>query len=1208
MNDAYGEGLPRSTVRRRTIGVISNRQLYVGSTISRYEQTLLRGIRAGALAQGVQLLLACGIGPDTNPFEVLPAWPVCLPGMTFVPVGPWNTDGLLAIPPFSEEQLGVLTALLPPGYPVVFTYPQPGYPSVGPANDIGISAAFAHLREHGHRRIAFITTDAHPVGDAAERLAAYHEALAAAGLPFDPALVLYGSHNMHQSRHALRQLLADGVEITAVLASNDESAIGAMQALAEAGLRVPQDVAVIGFDDVLYARAQEPPLTTVRHPTFELGYRALELLLRAIEGEPVANHTVRVPTRLIVRESCGCLPNRPLEPTLGPITSRAPLSGLDEAALLGAMEEAVAAEARQSDTRSIRRWCQILLDAFLAALNNGNVAAWAAVIDQILHDVEAAGEDLYSWQGALTTLRMHLGHLIAARAPHATPGDAEQLLDQARVWISERLRRQNTRLLLRQAELMDRLGSMTMRLLTALELRQILAILAEHLPQIGIQYAHIALLEPAGDDPVYWSRHFVHDPSGPPRVYRVPTRQFPPPELYPASEPLQMALLPLIIEGGPTGFVVFDAGFLEPCGVIVRQIAAALRNSQLHAEAEEGRRLAEEASRMKSRFLSTVSHELRTPLNIIVGLSEILLHHREEQLTAVASLRQDLERIFLNAQHLGRLIGDVLDLASSEAGQLRLYQEPLDLADVLGAVAETGAQLAQEKGLEWRVELPPPGTRVHGDRTRLRQVALNLISNAVKFTERGSVTLAASSDGRVATIAVSDTGPGVPLDEQERIFDEFQTSERTAARAYGGLGLGLAISRQLIERHGGTLGVRSSGEADSGATFFFTLPLLSPDAIRDDPAEHRIEGTRVVFLTERTIRVGLDKALRERGYTVDVQPVDADSDWLPRLISMPPSAIILDEPLATRRGWELLGVLKGHRTTAHLPVLIYTIDPQQEQGTLLELNYLLKPLDPEDLARALLQQGLGDSQPAGAPTFLVVDDNPDTVAIHTRLLHQQRPGCHVLQASNGREALTLLRCHQPDLVLLDLMMPELDGFGVLEAMRSQHATTNVPVIVLTSRTLTDVDVRRLNAGVAAVLSKNLFSAGEILAHIEKALTQQRRVSSAMQQVVRRALAFIHTHYAEPLTRDQLALYLSVSADHLTASFRQEMGIPPIVYLNRYRIHQARILLETTARSVTEVALTVGFTDLAHFSRTFHREVGLTPNAYRRSNQRQGSTC
>jgi YesN/AraC family two-component response regulator len=336
---------------------------------------------------------------------------------------------------------------------------------------------------------------------------------------------------------------------------------------------------------------------------------------------------------------------------------------------------------------------------------------------------------------------------------------------------------------------------------------------------------------------------------------------------------------------------------------------------------------------------------------------------------------------------------------------------------------------------------------------------------------------------------------------------------------------------------------------------------------------------------------------------VQVQRVDADADWLPRLIAARPAALILEAALAVRRGWEILSVLKRQPATARLPVLMYALDPRDGRGSLLELDYLLKPLDPEQLAHALELPRAWDDQPSGARTILVVDDDPDTLALHARLIRQQLPECRIVQARNGREALALMEQTRPNLVLLDLMMPELDGFGVLEAMRGREATRDVPVVVLTAQMLAEEDIARLNAGVAAILGKGLFSSDEILGHIQAALARQRKLGAAMQQVVRRAVAIIHAHYAEPITRDQLAAQLGVSGDHLTASFRQEMGITPIAYINRYRISRARVLLEQSSRSITDVALSVGFTDSANFSRAFHREAGMTPNAYRRAKQR-----
>jgi signal transduction histidine kinase len=437
-------------------------------------------------------------------------------------------------------------------------------------------------------------------------------------------------------------------------------------------------------------------------------------------------------------------------------------------------------------------------------------------------------------------------------------------------------------------EMTNRLGLMTSQLLTTLDAFQSAHILAKHLPQLGIQHALAALYAPQEDDPLPHCTVLLDaglPESGAGRQF--PARDFPPPGLYPADSAFRLAILPLVIDEHAMGFVAFSATNLEPCAAIVHNLGSALRTARLYREALEGRRLAEEANRLKSRFLSTVSHELRTPLNLITGLSALLLREGEQvdQARCLVS-REDVEHIYASAQHLDGLIRDVLDLARSEVEQLRLLCEPLDLAEVLQPVLAIGQQLARDKGLAWQVEIPEKLPRVWGDRTRLRQVVLNLVNNAVKFTAKGHVALTVTAGDERVTVSVQDTGLGIPPDEQEAIFDEFRQSERTAARGYGGLGLGLAICKRLVELHGGEIGVRSSGEEGGGSTFYFSLP-----AMMVFPAPS--EAYQVWLLTKDAQGGSLVRDhLARQGLEVMVCQVSGEDerDWLTALAAGAPQA------------------------------------------------------------------------------------------------------------------------------------------------------------------------------------------------------------------------------------------------------------------------------------------------------------------------------
>jgi YesN/AraC family two-component response regulator len=229
-------------------------------------------------------------------------------------------------------------------------------------------------------------------------------------------------------------------------------------------------------------------------------------------------------------------------------------------------------------------------------------------------------------------------------------------------------------------------------------------------------------------------------------------------------------------------------------------------------------------------------------------------------------------------------------------------------------------------------------------------------------------------------------------------------------------------------------------------------------------------------------------------------------------------------------------------------------------------------------------------------TILVVDDDPGIIILHSRLIEQI--GGIAITARNGREAMEIIEHNRPDLILLDLMMPVMDGFAVLDALRAKETTRNIPVIILTARILSETDIRRCNQGVAAILNKGLFNADETLRLIEAALARQHALSGSTQLLIRQAMSYVHQHYTEPIGREDIAAHININADYLTDCFRQELNLTPMMYLRRYRIRQACEMLETTDLSIMQVALKVGFSESAHFTRTFQREVGMTPRAFR----------
>lgn len=581
---------------RPTIGVLAGEQIYEG-TLQSFLAPLLRGITEAAVERDCNLLLACGVGHAMDPARICPAWPVADDDTDFVPVGPWNADGLIAIAPLvTSARSNYVQGLRADGYPVVFVGAGEDGPCVVPDDSAGVRQAIAHLVTHGHRAIAFVAGGPSALDDYGARLQAYHAGLQEHGLAVNSDLVRRDAGNASASASAgsgaagfdaTQRLLASGAEFTAILAATDRAAYGAMRALREAGRRVPQHVAVIGFDDRFESSMMAPPLTSVHFPVFEAGFQALLLLLRQLsptggDGQPA--EAIRIPTRLVVRESCGCRPSSPATVSTAETQLRAtgPRAPDPKSELTHLIREAVPVGPRHMSADEVNILYRRLVEAFAASLAQSDPSLFRAAFVDILQRVEMAGDDAHAWQAAVSALQRGIPSLLGGASRSVLPQQAEEMLHQARISISESERRRHARYLMHQASVADQVGRMADRLLTARDETHVFEVVADEFAGIGVRPAPVVLFEPEADDPVAWS--VLHGrPGTVPR--RFPSREFPPPGLglTDAGEPFRLALLPLAGQADVQGFMAFDAENLEPCAALVRQVAAALKSSRLQA-------------------------------------------------------------------------------------------------------------------------------------------------------------------------------------------------------------------------------------------------------------------------------------------------------------------------------------------------------------------------------------------------------------------------------------------------------------------------------------------------------------------------------------------------------------------------------------------------------------------------------------------------
>ena len=505
-------------------------------------------------------------------------------------------------------------------------------------------------------------------------------------------------------------------------------------------------------------------------------------------------------------------------------------------------------------------------------------------------------------------------------------------------------------------------------------------------------------------------------------------------------------------------------------------------------ELREARDAAEEANRTKSAFIANMSHELRTPLSAIIGYSEMLQDEVSDGADAT-EMAPDLRKIEGNARHLLGLINDVLDLSKIESGKMEVFAEEFDVGTMARDVASTVEGLVAKKGNSLAVRLEPDLGSMRTDVTKLRQVLLNLLSNAAKFTEAGTITLSAmrlpgsEAGGDWIMFRVSDTGLGMTEEQLGRLFQRFSQADASTTRKYGGTGLGLSISKAFGVMLGGDLSVESApGE---GSTFTVFLPAVFAEL--DGEAQGATDGTRpghghapdggslgakgaVLVIDDDPAQRDLMTRFLEREGFAAVTAADGHAG-LELARTVRPKAILLDVTMPGLDGWSVLGALKADPSVSSIPVVMVTfVDERGQASALGAADYVMKPVRWETFRQVIQRFRIADG------AVLVVDDDADMRA-HARSV-LERDGWTVVEAADGAQALERVAEALPRVVMLDLEMPVMDGFGFLQSFRALPGCAEIPVVVLTSKDLTRDDRRRLQ-GTSQVLSKGVTSLGTL---------------------------------------------------------------------------------------------------------------------------------
>jgi signal transduction histidine kinase/DNA-binding response OmpR family regulator len=619
-------------------------------------------------------------------------------------------------------------------------------------------------------------------------------------------------------------------------------------------------------------------------------------------------------------------------------------------------------------------------------------------------------------------------------------------------------------------------------------------------------YAHIQ--EATGNAGAEWKRNKLRIEVGSDTVVGMTTKtgetsiindvtgnkRFTPDPLLPNT--LSEICLPLKIGDRVTGALdiqsdsmnAFTQSEIAVLQILSDQITTSIENAKAYEVSQKAVEELKEVDRIKTQFLANMSHELRTPLNSVIGFSRVILKGIDGPINDTQT--QDLTAIYNSGQHLLSLINNILDLSKIEAGKMELQFNKVNMVDLINSALSTSTGLIKDKPIKLEQKVPADLPPVVADQTRIRQVLINFISNAIKFTDSGQILVEAglvkSPEGKTEVqVTVSDTGTGIDEKDRVKLFQPFSQVDASPTRKAGGTGLGLSISRSIIEMHHGRIGLLES-EPGKGSKFFFTLPVEEEAAPFPEIKPLVGSGGTILAIDDNPDILNLyERYLKPLGY--NVYCLTNPDEAVEVATKIRPFAITVDIMMPQRDGWMVMKDLKEDPNTQNIPIIICSIVEEKEKGLKLgAADYLVKPFIPEDLIQSINRLGKN----TGMRKVLVIDDDVEELRLVEKMLTGNE-NLTLLTATNGQEGLDEILAQTPDVIVLDLFMPGIDGFTLFEMLQSDAKLKDIPVIFLTGADLTPIQSQLLGEFGQKMLTKGMLKEHDLQEALESALNRQK---------------------------------------------------------------------------------------------------------------------